>query len=171
MLVLGCERRPPKHLYHSESGTGETEPSKPSRAGNIPSLVPRPPETSLVKLVGKVYSLKCRWVETTNQFVLWKWWFCCLVVEKSCVLTKPLHHDLIPFSLSLAPISCLHSTVIYIKCPYYSVSKTLWRFPSIDYIYLSSKNTFSHNIHWSITWFSQCLKRFNKGFVLSKPLL
>ncbi|XP_016122338.1 protein Wiz isoform X2 [Sinocyclocheilus grahami] len=56
----GCERRPPKHLSHSESVSGETEPSKPSRAGNIPSLVPRPPETSLVKLVGKVYSLKCR---------------------------------------------------------------------------------------------------------------
>ncbi|XP_016365966.1 protein Wiz isoform X2 [Sinocyclocheilus rhinocerous] len=56
----GCERRPPKHLSHSECVSGETEPSKPSRAGNIPSLVPRPPETSLVKLVGKVYSLKCR---------------------------------------------------------------------------------------------------------------
>ncbi|XP_042581413.1 protein Wiz-like isoform X1 [Cyprinus carpio] len=59
----GCERRPPKHLSHSESVSGETEPSKPSRAGNIPSLVPRPPETSLVKLVGKVYSLKCRFCE------------------------------------------------------------------------------------------------------------
>ncbi len=69
VLVLGCERRPPKHLSHSESVSGETEPSKPSRAGNIPSLVPRPPETSLVKLVGKVYSLKCRWVQTTTQFV------------------------------------------------------------------------------------------------------
>ncbi|XP_050968593.1 protein Wiz isoform X2 [Labeo rohita] len=59
----GCERRPPKHLSHSESVSGETEPSKPSRAGNIPSLVPRPPEHSLVKLVGKVYSLKCRFCE------------------------------------------------------------------------------------------------------------
>ncbi|XP_052415430.1 protein Wiz isoform X1 [Carassius gibelio] len=59
----GCERRPPKHLSHSESVSGETEPSKPSRAGNIPSLVPRPPETSLVKLVGKVYSLKCRFCQ------------------------------------------------------------------------------------------------------------
>ncbi|XP_048056376.1 protein Wiz [Megalobrama amblycephala] len=63
----GCERRPPKHLYHSESGSRETEPSKPSRAGNIPSLVPRPPETSLVKLVGKVYSLKCRFCDEVFQ--------------------------------------------------------------------------------------------------------
>ncbi|XP_026070099.1 protein Wiz-like isoform X2 [Carassius auratus] len=59
----GCERRPPKHLSHSESVSGETELSKPSRAGNIPSLVPRPPETSLVKIVGKMYSLKCRFCE------------------------------------------------------------------------------------------------------------
>ncbi|XP_067315144.1 protein Wiz [Pseudorasbora parva] len=61
----GCERRPPKHLSHSESGSGES--SKPSRTGNIPSLVPRPPETSLVKLVGKVYSLKCRFCEEVFQ--------------------------------------------------------------------------------------------------------
>ncbi|XP_046717191.1 protein Wiz isoform X2 [Silurus meridionalis] len=33
------------------------------RVGNAPSLVPRPPETSLVKLVGKIYSLKCRFCE------------------------------------------------------------------------------------------------------------
>ncbi|XP_059416824.1 protein Wiz-like isoform X2 [Carassius carassius] len=59
----GCERHPPKHLSHSGSVSGETELSKPSRAGNIPSLVPRPPETSLVKLVGKMYSLKCRFCE------------------------------------------------------------------------------------------------------------
>ncbi|XP_043097436.1 protein Wiz [Puntigrus tetrazona] len=63
----GCERRPPKHLSHSENVLEETEPSKPSRAGNIPSLVPRPPETSLVKLVGKVYSLKCRFCEEVFQ--------------------------------------------------------------------------------------------------------
>ncbi|XP_073708070.1 uncharacterized protein wiza [Garra rufa] len=63
----GCERRPPKHLSHSESVSGETEPSKPSRAGNIPSLVPRPPEHSLVKLVGKMYSLKCRFCEEVFQ--------------------------------------------------------------------------------------------------------
>ncbi|XP_060725117.1 protein Wiz [Tachysurus vachellii] len=33
------------------------------RMGNAPSLVPRPPETSLVKVVGKIYSLKCRFCE------------------------------------------------------------------------------------------------------------
>ncbi|XP_073726866.1 protein Wiz isoform X2 [Misgurnus anguillicaudatus] len=59
----GFERRPSKHFSHTEKISEETEPSKPSRAGNIPSLVPRPPETRLVKLVGKVYSLKCRFCE------------------------------------------------------------------------------------------------------------
>ncbi|XP_051986318.1 protein Wiz [Xyrauchen texanus] len=59
----GSERRSTKHSSHREGISGETEPSKPSRVGNIPSLVPRPPETSLVKLVGKVYSLKCRFCE------------------------------------------------------------------------------------------------------------
>lgn len=62
-LPRGIERRPTKHSSHSESRSGETEPSKPPRVGNIPSLVPRPPETSLVKLVGKIYSLKCRFCE------------------------------------------------------------------------------------------------------------
>ncbi|XP_056315474.1 protein Wiz isoform X2 [Danio aesculapii] len=62
-LPRGFERRPTKHSSHSESRSGETEPSKPPRVGNIPSLVPRPPETSLVKLVGKIYSLKCRFCE------------------------------------------------------------------------------------------------------------
>lgn len=59
----GFERRPSKHFSHAEKISEETEPSKPSRAGNIPSLVPRPPETRLVTLVGKMYSLKCRFCE------------------------------------------------------------------------------------------------------------
>lgn len=125
MLVLGCERRPPKHLYHSESGSRETEPSKPSRAGNIPSLVPRPPETSLVKLVGKVYSLKCRWVEATNRFVLWTWWFCCLGVEKSCVLlTKKQVQGSWPDPILPLSASTFLSTLycVILKCPYYAVS-------------------------------------------------
>ncbi|XP_036427404.1 protein Wiz isoform X2 [Colossoma macropomum] len=57
----GCERRPPKHIPHSDSRLG-AGPLKP-RVGNAPSLMPRPPESSLVKLVGKVYSLKCRFCE------------------------------------------------------------------------------------------------------------
>lgn len=63
----GCERRPPKHSSHTEKVSEEMEPSKPSRTGNIPSLVPRPPETSLVKLVGKIYSLRCRFCEEVFQ--------------------------------------------------------------------------------------------------------
>ncbi|XP_049335325.1 protein Wiz isoform X3 [Astyanax mexicanus] len=57
----GCERRPPKHLPHSDGRLG-AGPLKP-RVGNAPSLIPRPPESSLVKLVGKIYSLKCRFCE------------------------------------------------------------------------------------------------------------
>ncbi|NWU58580.1 WIZ protein, partial [Dromas ardeola] len=33
----------------------------PPRMRPVPSLVPRPPQTSLVKFVGTVYTLKCRW--------------------------------------------------------------------------------------------------------------
>uniref|UniRef100_A0A3Q4HPU0 Si:dkey-217d24.6 n=1 Tax=Neolamprologus brichardi TaxID=32507 RepID=A0A3Q4HPU0_NEOBR len=36
---------------------------QPPRSGNIPALVPKPPLTPLVKLVGKMYSLKCRFCE------------------------------------------------------------------------------------------------------------
>ncbi|KAA0713382.1 Protein Wiz [Triplophysa tibetana] len=63
----GCERRPPKHSSHPEKISEEQESSKASRTGNIPSLVPRPPETRLVKLVGKIYSLKCRFCEEVFQ--------------------------------------------------------------------------------------------------------
>ncbi|XP_061086485.1 protein Wiz-like [Conger conger] len=63
----GFERRPPKHLSHSESGERETGPPQPPRTGTIPALVPKPPSTPLVKLVGKVYSLKCRFCEVEFQ--------------------------------------------------------------------------------------------------------
>ncbi|XP_027489074.1 protein Wiz-like, partial [Corapipo altera] len=33
----------------------------PPRVRPVPSLVPRPPQTSLVKFVGNIYTLKCRW--------------------------------------------------------------------------------------------------------------
>ncbi|KAM4585091.1 protein Wiz-like isoform 2-T2 [Odontesthes bonariensis] len=36
---------------------------QPSRSGIIPALLPKPPLTPLVKLVGKIYSLKCRFCE------------------------------------------------------------------------------------------------------------
>ena len=58
--ISGSDRRPPKHQSHTESRAREANEPKPSRSGNIPSLVPRPPETPLVKQFGKVYSLKCR---------------------------------------------------------------------------------------------------------------
>lgn len=34
----------------------------PPRVRPVPSLVPRPPQTSLVKFVGNIYTLKCRHV-------------------------------------------------------------------------------------------------------------
>ncbi|CAL8388660.1 unnamed protein product [Arctogadus glacialis] len=39
----------------------------PPRPGNIPALLPMPPLTPLVSLVGKVYSLKCRFCEQVFQ--------------------------------------------------------------------------------------------------------
>uniref|UniRef100_A0A3B5MAW5 WIZ zinc finger b n=1 Tax=Xiphophorus couchianus TaxID=32473 RepID=A0A3B5MAW5_9TELE len=36
---------------------------KPPRTGTVPSLVPKPPSYPLVKLVGKFYTLKCRFCE------------------------------------------------------------------------------------------------------------
>ncbi|XP_064180151.1 protein Wiz isoform X2 [Anguilla rostrata] len=63
----GFERRPPKHSSHSESGERETGPPQTPRTGTIPALVPKPPSTPLVKLVGKVYSLKCRFCEVEFQ--------------------------------------------------------------------------------------------------------
>uniref|UniRef100_A0A8D0G4I1 WIZ zinc finger n=1 Tax=Sphenodon punctatus TaxID=8508 RepID=A0A8D0G4I1_SPHPU len=39
----------------------------PSRVRPVPSLVPRPPQTSLVKFVGNIYTLKCRFCEVEFQ--------------------------------------------------------------------------------------------------------
>lgn len=36
----------------------------PPRVRPVPSLVPRPPQTSLVKFVGNIYTFKCRYVTT-----------------------------------------------------------------------------------------------------------
>ncbi|XP_062852553.1 protein Wiz [Trichomycterus rosablanca] len=55
--VKGSENGP-KPLRPRAEGA---EPLK--RVGNAPSLVPPPPETSLVKVVGKMYLLKCRFCE------------------------------------------------------------------------------------------------------------
>ncbi|XP_051241267.1 protein Wiz [Dicentrarchus labrax] len=50
---------PPKHVVPAR----EENSQQPSRSGSIPALLPKPPLTPLVKLVGKVYSLKCRFCE------------------------------------------------------------------------------------------------------------
>ncbi|XP_063084633.1 protein Wiz isoform X10 [Cavia porcellus] len=39
----------------------------PARVRPVPSLVPRPPQTSLVKFVGNIYTLKCRFCEVEFQ--------------------------------------------------------------------------------------------------------
>uniref|UniRef100_A0A4W5RVI2 Si:ch211-194b1.1 n=1 Tax=Hucho hucho TaxID=62062 RepID=A0A4W5RVI2_9TELE len=63
----GFERRPLKHPSHSEGGERDSGTPKPPRTGTIPALVPKPPSTPLVKVVGKIYSLKCRFCEVEFQ--------------------------------------------------------------------------------------------------------
>ncbi|XP_068034386.1 LOW QUALITY PROTEIN: protein Wiz-like, partial [Anomalospiza imberbis] len=43
------------------------EPRPPPRVRPVPALVPRPPQTSLVKFVGNIYTLKCRFCEVEFQ--------------------------------------------------------------------------------------------------------
>ncbi|XP_071275813.1 LOW QUALITY PROTEIN: protein Wiz [Agelaius tricolor] len=43
------------------------EPRPPPRVRPVPALVPRPPQTSLVKFVGNIYTLKCRFCEVQFQ--------------------------------------------------------------------------------------------------------
>ncbi|XP_045068328.1 uncharacterized protein LOC121551764 isoform X2 [Coregonus clupeaformis] len=66
-LPRGFERRPLKHPSHSEGGERDSGTPKPPRTGTIPALVPKPPSTPLVKVVGKIYSLKCRFCEVEFQ--------------------------------------------------------------------------------------------------------
>uniref|UniRef100_A0A3P8XZG1 C2H2-type domain-containing protein n=1 Tax=Esox lucius TaxID=8010 RepID=A0A3P8XZG1_ESOLU len=63
----GFERRPPKHPSHSEGGERDSGSPKPPRTSTIPALVPKPPCTPLVKVVGKIYNLKCRFCEVEFQ--------------------------------------------------------------------------------------------------------
>ncbi|TSK87511.1 Protein Wiz [Bagarius yarrelli] len=62
-VTRGIERRPLKHPSHADGGERESCPPKPTRTSTVPALVPKPPTTSLVKLVGKIYSLKCRFCD------------------------------------------------------------------------------------------------------------
>ncbi|KAL0993024.1 hypothetical protein UPYG_G00102310 [Umbra pygmaea] len=66
-LPRGFERRPPKHPSHLEAGERDSGTPKPPRTGTIPALVPKPPCSPLVKVVGKIYSLKCRFCEVEFQ--------------------------------------------------------------------------------------------------------
>ncbi|XP_042183520.1 protein Wiz isoform X3 [Oncorhynchus tshawytscha] len=66
-LPRGFERRPLKHPSHSEGGDRDSGTPKPPRTGTIPALVPKPPSTPLVKVVGKIYSLRCRFCEVEFQ--------------------------------------------------------------------------------------------------------
>ncbi|XP_037332912.2 protein Wiz isoform X1 [Pungitius pungitius] len=59
-LPRGYERRPMKHPSFPD---GTESPPKPPRTGTVPALVPKPPSYPLVKLVGKFYTLKCRFCE------------------------------------------------------------------------------------------------------------
>uniref|UniRef100_A0A8C5R6I3 WIZ zinc finger n=1 Tax=Leptobrachium leishanense TaxID=445787 RepID=A0A8C5R6I3_9ANUR len=75
--VLGqkAERRPSKPTEVAparddavtESLSKPDEPRPAPRARPVPSLVPRPPQTSLVKFVGNIYTLKCRFCDIQFQ--------------------------------------------------------------------------------------------------------
>ncbi|XP_015234860.1 PREDICTED: protein Wiz-like isoform X2 [Cyprinodon variegatus] len=62
-LSRGFERRPMKHPSCPDGSERDTGSPKPPRTGTVPSLVPKPPSYPLVKLVGKFYTLKCRFCE------------------------------------------------------------------------------------------------------------
>uniref|UniRef100_A0A3Q3LQU2 WIZ zinc finger b n=1 Tax=Mastacembelus armatus TaxID=205130 RepID=A0A3Q3LQU2_9TELE len=59
----GFEHRPLKHPACPNGAERDSGPSKPPRTGTVPALVPKPPSYPLVKLVGKFYTLKCRFCE------------------------------------------------------------------------------------------------------------
>ncbi|XP_044202586.1 protein Wiz-like isoform X2 [Thunnus albacares] len=52
-----------KHTVPKGEENQDTNSQQPPRSGSIPALLPKPPLTPLVKLVGKMYSLKCRFCE------------------------------------------------------------------------------------------------------------
>eukprot|EP00076_Gallus_gallus_P035961 XP_025001499.1 protein Wiz isoform X6 [Gallus gallus] len=59
-------------LHREEEGADfqqkmEETRQPPPRMRPVPSLVPRPPQTSLVKFVGNIYTLKCRFCEVEFQ--------------------------------------------------------------------------------------------------------
>ncbi|KAM6233199.1 protein Wiz [Porphyrio hochstetteri] len=70
----GVRRGPLDTPLHPGEDDGAEFPPKmeetrqpPPRVRPVPSLVPRPPQTSLVKFVGNIYTLKCRFCEVEFQ--------------------------------------------------------------------------------------------------------
>ncbi|KFP05922.1 Protein Wiz, partial [Calypte anna] len=67
------QARPLDPPLHREGEGGEFQQKleetrqPPPRVRPVPSLVPRPPQTSLVKFVGNIYTLKCRFCEVEFQ--------------------------------------------------------------------------------------------------------
>ncbi|XP_058280420.1 protein Wiz, partial [Hirundo rustica] len=68
------QARPPEPGLCRDAAAGAEFPRKlpeprppPPRVRPVPALVPRPPQTSLVKFVGNVYTLKCRFCEVQFQ--------------------------------------------------------------------------------------------------------
>lgn len=58
---------PPKYAVPAREENQDNNSQQPPRSGSIPAMLPKPPLTPLVKLVGKVYSLKCRFCEEVFQ--------------------------------------------------------------------------------------------------------
>lgn len=62
----GFERRPLKHPSCPDGTERDSGPPKPPRTGTVPALVPKPPSYPLVKVVGKFYTLKCRYMKLVS---------------------------------------------------------------------------------------------------------
>ncbi|XP_069460010.1 protein Wiz isoform X3 [Ambystoma mexicanum] len=68
--------RPPETRHSRDEEASEFQPKveevrqTPQKVRPVPSLVPRPPQTSLVKFVGNIYTLKCRFCEVEFQGTL-----------------------------------------------------------------------------------------------------
>ncbi|NWH79837.1 WIZ protein, partial [Piaya cayana] len=73
----------------------------PPRVRPVPSLVPRPPRTSLVKFVGNIYTLKCRFCEVEFQGPLsiqeeWVWHLQRHILEMNFSKADPLRSEAAP---------------------------------------------------------------------------
>lgn len=60
----------PKHVMPLRKENQDSS-QQPPRSGSIPAMLPKPPLTQLVKVVGKVYSLKCRYVPGVQSLAQW----------------------------------------------------------------------------------------------------